>query len=285
MADKTSTQTDGVARVTLRSRIGGATMEFFLVLFFLIALVTLVGVVLWMPADYITGSYDSEPAEIIEFKKELLAILLTAFGAWIGAGAAYFFGRENFREAVKGIKEAQAQKSVDEILRGTKVRDLPLRAPKFVVGPDTRVGEVADRIWKNKNEWFFVIVDDGGKYIASIHEEVIWRLRADPGALISGAAWPSISDMGLGIVLWAAASDDLEHGAFEQRDLTPEDFAVIKEKFDIAEPFSLDADIRTVEAALNEQKKYIGVVVDSEKKPTGYFSTGDIRHILTGGAR
>jgi hypothetical protein len=34
-----------------------------------------------------------------DYRKDVLSIILTAFGAWVGAGAAYFFGRESLRDA------------------------------------------------------------------------------------------------------------------------------------------------------------------------------------------
>lgn len=103
----------GVKRRTILAAMFGGSMEFYLIVAFLAALVGLVILILWMPADFITGSYDATTEEIIGFKKDLLAIILTAFGAWIGAGAAYFFGRENLREAVAGMKAAQGRNTED----------------------------------------------------------------------------------------------------------------------------------------------------------------------------
>jgi hypothetical protein len=42
----------------------------------------------------------------IEYYKWALTTLMGAFGAWIGAGAAYFFGRENLKESSESTERA-----------------------------------------------------------------------------------------------------------------------------------------------------------------------------------
>ena len=91
-------------------------MELVLIGALLLSLVGLIWLVLKIPADFITGTYDNDPETILRFKRWLIALLVTTFSVWIGAGAAYFFGRENLREAIEGIKAAQ--------------RPLPTRLPK-----------------------------------------------------------------------------------------------------------------------------------------------------------
>src|SRR5437016_4482567 len=51
--------------------------------------------------------------KLIQTRKDILSILLTAFGAWIGAGAAYFFGRESLREAASSLLKAQGITAAD----------------------------------------------------------------------------------------------------------------------------------------------------------------------------
>jgi hypothetical protein len=49
-----------------------------------ILVLALLGFIKWLSPD----------KDVLEFGKWTFSILLGAFGAWIGAGAAYFFGRE-----------------------------------------------------------------------------------------------------------------------------------------------------------------------------------------------
>lgn len=79
--------------------------EFVLVLLLLFFLAILTASVIFIPADFITGDYDTPASKVIEFKQKTVAKILTAFGVWIGAGAAYFFGRQNFREAVEAMHD------------------------------------------------------------------------------------------------------------------------------------------------------------------------------------
>ncbi len=46
-------------------------------------------------------------ALVLDYRKNLLAVLVTTFGAWVGAGAAFYFGRENLKDATKSLLEAQ----------------------------------------------------------------------------------------------------------------------------------------------------------------------------------
>ena len=70
-----------------------------IVLFFLVVAVLHMSVV---PVATNQSLNATQVTQILDFRKNILAIIITAFGAWIGAGAAYFFGRENQREASSG---------------------------------------------------------------------------------------------------------------------------------------------------------------------------------------
>lgn len=270
-------------------------MELWLVGGFLLALFFLVSFIMWIPADWITGTYDNTADEIIEFKDEMISILLTAFGAWIGAGAAYFFGRENLREAVSGIKTAKA--SVDSILRGTKVSDLPLRASKYRFRLTEKLEKAADYIRDNRDVWFFVLIDEEDKYVASIHEEEIWRMRTGLSDYFTGAHvdWDAVKGGPIWKALKAIATpagkklkvDEMKEENSNQPAGKPKktDLDLIKEKLEIAEVFKLEDTIQSADARLSKKSKKVGIVVDNDRKPTGYFTTGDIRRALTGRTR
>lgn len=69
-------------------------LEYYLAISMLIALVILVIIVLYVP---LSGN------DTLEFRRTSLTLIVTAFSAWIGAGAAYFFGKENLRVATESL--------------------------------------------------------------------------------------------------------------------------------------------------------------------------------------
>jgi hypothetical protein len=275
------------------------TNEFRLVVRFLTALTFLVALIMWMPADYITGSYETKPEDVIEFKKELLAILLTAFGAWIGAGAAYFFGRENLREAYQGMKSLQ-RRSPTEILQSTLIKDLPPRGIEYSVKPSDTFKAVKERLWKEQSRWFFIYTNKDGEFIAAIHEEEIWRMRADVseyvlpaevlkvlgitgGALVASSA-DSLDNITMDKILIAIAvyKRTREDKAAAKAELANQKSGEIVKSLNISELFSAETSAFIAEQLLNEQSKHLGIVTDAQNLPTGFFTTGDIRRALTG---
>ena len=60
-------------------------------------------VLVWLVLKWMTVSTGVPPADALAYRKDVLSIIITAFGAWVGAGAAYFFGRENLRVAMDGL--------------------------------------------------------------------------------------------------------------------------------------------------------------------------------------
>ena len=79
--------------------------EFWLVLHILWTFAFLVLLVVLMPGEYLVGVGEEQREHVAEQKYEILALFFAAFGPWIAAGAAYFFGRENLREAYRGIAD------------------------------------------------------------------------------------------------------------------------------------------------------------------------------------
>ena len=86
---------------------------FWLIIWLLVVLVALIVFALTTPADYLTGVYSGDDDDrinsIIEFKKHVLSAIIASFSVWIGAGAAYFFGRENYQLAMKQMKKMGPQ--------------------------------------------------------------------------------------------------------------------------------------------------------------------------------
>lgn len=309
MIGKSKPVTDESGKLESRKKASSDhSREFRLVVWFLGALVFLVFAVVSMPADYITGRYDSEAGEVIEFKKELLSILLTAFGAWIGAGAAYFFGRENLREAYAGMRSLQ-RRTPDEILRATLIKDLPPRGVEYTVKPTDSFSSVKQRLWQEKTRWFFIYVNEDGEFVAAIDEEEIWRLRAEPQKyyrLGKGSKAVPFDDAKLddsktkmqeilvAIAVYNRTKDvdknNQTKGAGDRdeaakKELVNQETGEIIKSLNQAVKFNADASAWVAEQTLNEAGLYLGVVTDDAKRPTGYFTTGDIRRSLTGSMR
>ena len=112
--------------------------ELALVVIMLFCLVALVIIILWMPLGPPAGvgSYNETSMmdltnTILKSRTELLTIIITAFGAWVGAGAAYFFGRENLKQAMDGM--LSAIDSPRQKLQKTKIKSLPPHKLKNIV--------------------------------------------------------------------------------------------------------------------------------------------------------
>jgi hypothetical protein len=69
----------------------------------LIALIILIGVIL---LALISGEDTSITArDLLDYRQSISATIIMAFGAWVGAGAAYFFGRENLRDTAQNMMQ------------------------------------------------------------------------------------------------------------------------------------------------------------------------------------
>jgi CBS domain-containing protein len=122
---------------------------------------------------------------LIDFSKWALAVLLGAFGAWIGAGAAYFFGKENLRESSRST--AEALRIQQEGFRGPqieRIKDMTLTAmnPNFIFGPETTRDVVESKLREFRGYWFVPVVDDKTGALKDVmHIQVFWSpaLNAD----------------------------------------------------------------------------------------------------------
>ncbi|MDO8637918.1 MAG: hypothetical protein Q7R34_17070, partial [Dehalococcoidia bacterium] len=165
--------------------------EFLLVVIMLGSLLVIVALIFWWTQGLLTivtttnnvttkGTTEDKDllAAVLNHRKDLIAIILGAFGAWIGAGAAYFFGRENLREATSSILRMK-EPSGEEMLIRTSVADLkPKPLPRTFKDSDT-VAEVLKWLLDDPDRFFATIVDNRGKVKYLLHEEAIYRLIAD----------------------------------------------------------------------------------------------------------
>ncbi|AUB54910.1 hypothetical protein BK007_01995 [Methanobacterium subterraneum] len=162
---------------TDRFRRGFWTPEFALVTVMLFSLIILIFLVLGVPTDWLVpiSSTNSTLAstEVLEFRRTILTVIITAFGAWVGAGAAYFFGRENLRVASQSLLDMR-EPSAKEILNQLSIKDLLPKPITWKVKSDDEIESVVDKLKKEPKLWFIPVKKDDGKYTI-IHEEAIWR--------------------------------------------------------------------------------------------------------------
>ena len=153
--------------------------EFRLVLWMLVSLTFLLVLLIVLP--FVVRN-KSNSSDFIEYTKWVLPALLGAFGAWIGAGAAYFFGKENLELSNKSTKEAleiQRETSKTKADKAT-IEDMnptPLN-PDFKFTMDSKVDEVINELNRNVDYWFVPVLENE-KVKDVIHTEALWRLFKD----------------------------------------------------------------------------------------------------------
>jgi hypothetical protein len=123
---------------------------------------------------------NSTDKNFIEYSKWTMSLLISAFGAWIGAGAAYFFGKENLAESSASTEEALRIQS--DALQGAakpgKVSELSLTIinQEFIFKPDDSRKSVTDKLATYRGYWWVPIVNQlgNGTLTDIIHARVFW---------------------------------------------------------------------------------------------------------------
>jgi hypothetical protein len=139
-----------------------------------ILVLALMGFIKWLSPD----------KDVLEFGKWALSVLLGAFGAWIGAGAAYFFGRENLAESSRSTE--RALEIQQQTLRGfpklERIGDLNLTAmnKEFMFKPTSKKKEVTEKLElpNNKGYWWVPVLDKDGQGI--LVDIINARVFSDP---------------------------------------------------------------------------------------------------------
>lgn len=237
------------------NRKSGYALEFWLVVVMLIALVILVVAVLFWPITPFTPQPTGREAafkDILEYRTNILAVIVTAFGAWVGAGAAYFFGRENLRVAADSLL-AMREVSPRERLRRTSIKQIPPTTIDWMVKRDTLITEVREKLLKEPSRWFIPIVKADGSLETVINEEAAWRF------LLEKTPPPETKVEEL--LAYIEATPDLKR--FNQIHV------VVTMK-------------TTVGAAndLMDSRHVFLAIVETDGKPTHFFTTSEVRKLL-----
>ena len=164
------------------------TPELLLVLVLLFILTLLFGLVYVWPLG-------TRSTEDLDFRRDVISLLLAAFGGWIGAGAAFFFGRENFKEAAGHIV-AMRGPTGDEVLRSLGLQTLNPRPLPFIVGPDDTVAAAVDALRAKPDRWFVAVVRPDGTLGDVITKETLFDHVARQ--VEAGTAYQAIVDATVG---------------------------------------------------------------------------------------
>ena len=123
--------------------------------------------------------YFETDTDILDYYKWTLSVLLGAFGAWIGAGAAYFFGRENLRESSASTERAMRiqQQSFRRPSGIERIKDMTLTAmnSNFIFNSESKKSDVKTKLDECEGFWFVPVVDKStGVLDDIIHAQVFW---------------------------------------------------------------------------------------------------------------
>jgi hypothetical protein len=244
--------------------------EFWLVVIMLLVLTLLVYLVLWaapVPVPVLGKDDSIKPSEILDYRKNILAVIITAFGAWIGAGAAYFFGRENLRETAKSLLEMRGL-SPRERLRRTPIRGLSLKPFDWVVKPQDKLKDVVEKIKENSDHWFIPIVNADGVLQNIIHEDAVWRFIDSESTKEQPPPYPDIM---------AKTVSDVQAYITNQAKSDPRKVKRINE---IYVRVTLEKSAADANELMQNKGVFIAVITDEKGKPTHFVTTAEIRTAL-----
>jgi hypothetical protein len=237
--------------------------EFWLVVVMLGVLTVLVGVVFFVRASWLGIGGDTNPELILTWRKDVLAIIITAFGAWIGAGAAYFFGRENLRVAADSLL-AMRGLSGKERLRRVPIKQIPPTPIDWTVKRTTPLSEVKDALTEKPERWFVPVIKEDETLDTVVNEEGVWRFLIDK----------------------LPAADATEEEKTAYANATVEDLLKYIEETETLTRFSNIHAITSMETNvgaandLMDSRHVFLAIVTADGKPTHFFTTSEVRKLL-----
>jgi hypothetical protein len=247
-------------------RTGNRTLEFDLVVYMLITLTALVLIILIVPIEISAGTGTDSLTQILKYRQDLLTVIVTAFSAWIGAGAAYFFGRENMREATKSMLEMR-QLPPREKLRQISLKELPPRPITWKVTTSDPVLTIYEKLKKDISWWFIVITRDDETLETVIEEEAVWRYI---DSLAAQGKKPEE-------VLKEKDQDTYVITVAKLLDFIETDTKLKKKVRDIYLKATNDNTLGAVNDQMMEKGLFLAIITNESDKPVSYVSSDDIR--------
>ncbi len=238
--------------------------EFQIIWIMLMVLLCLIVVVLWTPIYFDGESTTSK--DVMDFRYTIIALLITTFGAWIGAGAAYYYGKDNLKKATDTILSMK-EPSPEEILARTRIGDIDLKNIGFTASIDDDAWPVYEYLKKRTFIWFVPIVNKDGSLRTTLKDEAVYhfvdtKLRAEPAITINEAVTK---------VKTYKVKDILDYLKTKRMEKSMRDIAIIVE-----EDFSAALALEMME----KKGVNVSIVTDEKGKPLKYINTADIRRIL-----
>jgi hypothetical protein len=233
--------------------------EFWLVVIMLLTLTILVVFILRADIPVPSATDTPKVADLLEYRKTILTIIITAFGAWVGAGAAYFFGRENLRVATESL--LQMHQSTAERFKQLPIRNLPRKPLDWKVPATETIANVQQKI-NRKSRWFIPIIKSDGSLENVIHEDAVW------------------------VYIDRQSAANVPHATILQKTIADvADFIAkdpqLKEDYDsIYIPVSLDDKAGEVHESMLRKDVYLAVIINRKGKPEEFFTTADMRIFL-----
>ena len=207
----------------------------------------------------------SSISDILDYRKNILAVIVSVFGAWIGAGAAYHFGSENMKEATSSMLQMR-EPSAKERLRRTPIREMPLKPLDWRVKTSDLVKDVMDKLKENPKLWFIPIVDKDDKLETIINEEAIWRF------VMGDKKTPAVE---------APHAENVEKTINDVLNyIRDKDNKELKRFEHIYVRVTLDKSVGDAYELMQSKDVSLAAVADETGKLTHYFTNGDVRRVL-----
>lgn len=259
----------GTAVMAAKKREEKKTFEFQLVLYLLGAFILFTFMILVIPLVYLalpgaaeTGSIEYQKT-LMDYQKEIFTVTVAAFSAWIGAGAAYFFGRENLRVATDKILEMRGLPPMEKLKR-TPILDMRPPSVDWTVLRNTPLKEVFERLKDDPMRWFIIVVMEDGRLEYVIDEEGLYRFITDNPEMTPES-----------ILAEKTVNDLITH--YEQRPPTDQLYRkVLKMSVRVEDT----ANVGYVEERMTNGNVHLAIVIDQDKKPLYYITAGDIKRCL-----
>lgn len=238
--------------------------EFWLVIALLLGLGVVIALIFW-----VTWGTDEK---LLEHRKDLIAIMLGAFGAWIGAGAAYFFGRENMREATSSMLQMRGI-SPQERLTRTTLRDLKPKPLPSTFKNQAKIEEVLTWIEVDPERFFATILDERGHVVSVVAEEALYRFLRDRAA--QGEGYDQVKGRPI-----ADAIAYVEKELKEKHKENPVAVRALHNLVDAAVRLREDQPCSLANQMMEQQRKFVTLVLDTNDMPVGYITDADIRRLV-----
>jgi hypothetical protein len=225
-------------------------LEYYLVLFMLLALVVLVIIVLWVPVS-------GDAASTLEFRRTALTIIVTAFGAWIGAGAAYFFGKENLRVATQSLIDISAPPKERLAQAPVTLKATPL---DWTAKMSDQVATIVKQVTDPKyHHWFITVINDDGTLNTVLEDYAVWRFIDQES--LNGTAHPEIMNKTVKDVIDYVHANNLK---FDQ----------------IHVEVRPDQTLEYANDLMDKRNCYLTIIVDDKRIPRSYLTTAEVRKFL-----